>query len=136
MKFEFALQNINDAVAFFLKAIGKKKNIALHGQMGAGKTTFVHAVCKSLGVIDEVSSPTFSIINQYTTATGSTIFHLDLYRIKNEQEALDAGVEDCFYSNNLCFVEWPEIAPNLLLTNVVHCYISIISATERSLVIK
>ena len=136
MKFEFALQNINDAVAFFLKAIGPKKNIALHGQMGAGKTTFVHAVCKSLGVIDEVSSPTFSIINQYTTATGSTIFHLDLYRIKNEQEALDAGVEDCFYSNNLCFVEWPEIAPNLLLTNVVHCYISIISATERSLVIK
>ncbi len=136
MEFQFTLQNINDVVAFFLKAIGQKKNIALHGQMGAGKTTFVHALCKSLGVINEVSSPTFSIINQYTTATGSTIFHLDLYRIKNEQEALDAGVEDCFYSNNLCFVEWPEIAPNLLPTNVVHCYISIISATERSLVIK
>ena len=107
----FTLPQIKSAVTQFLSAINNHNVIALHGEMGAGKTTFVHALCEELGVENGVSSPTFSIINEYTTAKGKTIFHLDLYRLKSVQEAIDAGVEDCFYSGNLCLVECPEIAP-------------------------
>jgi tRNA threonylcarbamoyladenosine biosynthesis protein TsaE len=103
--------------------------------MGAGKTTFVHAVCNLLGVKGAVSSPTFSIINEYTSAEGKTIYHLDLYRLKNVQEAIGAGVEDCLYSGNLCLVEWPEITPSLFLDDTVHCYLTVTGDNERKLVI-
>jgi tRNA threonylcarbamoyladenosine biosynthesis protein TsaE len=101
MDVNFSLENINEAAKTFLAAIGQKKVIALHGQMGVGKTTFVHAICDSLGVNGAVSSPTFSIINEYKSANGDIIYHLDLYRLKDEQEAINAGVEDCLYSGNL-----------------------------------
>ena len=136
MDVNFSLENINEAAVTFLKAIGTKKVIALHGQMGAGKTTFVHAVCDSLGVSTAVSSPTFSIINEYKSAKGEIIYHLDLYRIKDEQEAINAGVEDCLYSGNLCLVEWPEITPELFPDDAVHCYISVSGEKERRLEIK
>jgi tRNA threonylcarbamoyladenosine biosynthesis protein TsaE len=131
MDVNFSLENINEAAKTFLAAIGGKKVIALHGQMGAGKTTFVHAICDSLGVNGAVSSPTFSIINEYKSANGDIIYHLDLYRLKDEQEAINAGVEDCLYSGNLCLVEWPEITPELFPEDTVHCYLSIISEKER-----
>ena len=132
----FTLPQIKSAAAAFLVALNNTNVIALHGEMGAGKTTFVHAVCHKLGVQNAVSSPTFSIINEYTTAAGKTIYHLDLYRLKSVQEALDAGVEDCFYSGNLCMVEWPEIAPAIFPENTLHVYIEIAGNNERRLVIR
>lgn len=131
MDVNFSLENINETATNFLAAIGQKKVIALHGQMGAGKTTFVHAICDALGVNGAVSSPTFSIINEYKSAEGDIIYHLDLYRLKDEQEAINAGVEDCLYSGNLCLVEWPEITPELFPDDTVHCYLSVISEKER-----
>ena len=87
-----------------------------NGEMGAGKTTMISAVCQQLGVVDNVASPTFSIVNEYLTQDSITINHFDFYRIKDEQEALDIGVDDYFYSGNYCFVEWPskidELIPN------------------------
>lgn len=132
----FTLENINDAAKTFLQTIGNKKVIALHGQMGAGKTTFVHAICDVLKVKDTTSSPTFSIINEYNSADGEIIYHLDLYRLKDDQEAINAGVEDCFYSGNLCLVEWPEITPALFPDDTVDCYLSVLGENERRLEIK
>ena len=132
----FTLPQIQSAAATFLGAVKNTNVIALHGEMGAGKTTFVHALCDELGVKNAVSSPTFSIINEYTTAKGETIYHLDLYRLKSVQEAIDAGVEDCFYSGNLCLVEWPEIAPAIFPENTLHVYIEIAGNAERRLVIR
>lgn len=133
MEIIFALDKINEAAQEFLSAIGQRKVIALHGEMGAGKTTFAHALCDVLGVQDAVSSPTFSIINEYSLAGGEIIYHLDLYRLKDEEEALAAGVEDCFYSGSLCLVEWPEKAPDLLPPDTVHCYLTIKGNNERML---
>jgi tRNA threonylcarbamoyladenosine biosynthesis protein TsaE len=135
MDVNFSLDKINEAAKTFLQAIGDKKVIALHGQMGAGKTTFVRAICDMLQVNDTVSSPTFSIINEYHSAEGKVIYHLDLYRLKDDQEAINAGAEDCFYSGNLCFVEWPEITPALFPDDTVHCYFSVSGENERKLVI-
>jgi tRNA threonylcarbamoyladenosine biosynthesis protein TsaE len=132
----FTLPQIKSAAATFLSAINNYNVVALHGEMGAGKTTFVHAVCDELGVHNAVSSPTFSIINEYTTTEGKTIYHLDMYRLKSEQEAIDVGVEDCFYSGNLCLVEWPEIAPSIFPDNTMHAYIEIAGNNERRLVIR
>jgi tRNA threonylcarbamoyladenosine biosynthesis protein TsaE len=135
MDVNFSLNNIKEAAKTFLEAIKEKKVIALHGEMGAGKTTFVHAICDILNVNDTVSSPTFSIINEYHSVKGKVIYHLDLYRLKDEQEAINAGVEDCFYSGNLCLVEWPEITPALFPDDSVHCYLSVSGENERKLVI-
>ncbi len=131
----FTLSQIKTAAASFLNEVKNSNVVALHGEMGAGKTTFVHAVCDELGVQNTVSSPTFSIINEYTTAAGKIIYHLDLYRLKSVQETIDAGVEDCFYSGNLCLVEWPEIAPSLFPNDTVHCYLKVTGNNERKLVI-
>jgi tRNA threonylcarbamoyladenosine biosynthesis protein TsaE len=135
MDISFSLQNIQTAVEQFLQAIQNKKVIALHGPMGAGKTTFVQAVCQALKVNSKISSPTFSIINTYSTTDGGTVYHIDLYRLKSETEAIQAGVEDCLYSGNLCLVEWPEITPNLFPEDTVHCYLSVLGLNERKLVI-
>ena len=132
----FTLPQIKSAAATFLGAVKNYKVVAFHGEMGAGKTTFVHALCDELGVQNAVSSPTFSIINEYATAAGKTIYHLDLYRLKSVQEAIDAGVEDCFYSGNLCLVEWPEIAPAIFPEDTLHVHIEIAGNDERRLVIR
>jgi tRNA threonylcarbamoyladenosine biosynthesis protein TsaE len=135
MEIIFRLDNIQQAAEQFLQAIQQKKVIALHGQMGAGKTTFVQALCKALQVNSNISSPTFSIINTYSTKDGNTIYHLDLYRLKSEMEAIQAGVEDCLYSGNICLVEWPEITPNLFPEDTLHCNITVLGVDERKLVV-
>jgi tRNA threonylcarbamoyladenosine biosynthesis protein TsaE len=132
----FSLDIIENAAATFLQAIGHRKVVAFHGEMGAGKTTFIHAVCNLLNVNETVSSPTFSIINAYTTAGDESIFHMDLYRIKNEAEAIDTGVEDALYTGSLCLVEWPEKAPSLFPDDTVHCYLETTGNNERKLEIK
>jgi len=133
MVVNFKLAEIENAAAEFLQVIGDKKVIAFHGEMGAGKTTFVHALCNVLAIKDVVGSPTFSIINEYMTGSGEIVFHLDLYRLKDEEEAIGAGVEDCLYSGNLCFVEWPEKAPGIFPHNTVHCYLKSVNHNERNL---
>ncbi len=133
MEIIFSLDEINQAATQFLKSIAQKKVIALHGQMGSGKTTFVQAVCILLHVNSNINSPTFSIINEYTTTEGNNIYHIDLYRIKTEQEAVNVGVEECFYSGNLCLVEWPEITPTLLPSDTLHFYLSIEENDKRKL---
>lgn len=116
MKIEIKdLTGIEEGARKFLESIGERRIIALEGAMGAGKTTFTAAVCRVLGMEDEVSSPTFSIVNDYATPDGEThVYHFDFYRIEDPEEALDFGVHDYFDSGSLCIMEWSEnIAPLL-----------------------
>lgn len=104
-----------DAVALrLLELMGPLRVCTIRGEMGAGKTTFVKALGRALSVTDSQSSPSFSIVNEYHTASGNSVFHFDFYRIRSEAEALDIGVEEYFYSGNYCFIEWPEYVSNLL----------------------
>ncbi len=134
MERTFKLEDIHEVAQGFLEVLGSRKVAALHGAMGAGKTTFVKAVCRQLEVKNVVSSPTFSIINEYRTAAGS-VFHLDLYRLKDDEEALRAGVEDCLYSGDLCLVEWPEKAPSVFPEAVVDVYLEVLDEITRRIVI-
>ena len=120
MDIKFSLDNINGVAKEIIAMLDKKKVVALHGGMGAGKTTLVTAICKLMGVTDSIGSPTFAIINQYQAADGQIIFHIDMYRLKDEEEALQTGVEDCLYSGNCCFVEWPEKAPGIFPGDTLH----------------
>lgn len=133
MDLKFSLDNINTVAKEFAAHIDNNKVIALHGQMGAGKTTFVHALCEAMGVTDAVGSPTFSIINQYKTSAGKTIYHIDLYRLKDEEEAIQAGVEDCLFSGHYCFVEWPEKSPGIFPDNTLHIYLEAVDNETRKL---
>lgn len=136
MDSNFSLEEINNIAATLLEQSGEHRVFAFHGEMGAGKTTLIKSLCSQLHVTDIVSSPTFSIINQYKTKDSNTVYHMDLYRIKSSEEALQAGVEECFYSGNYCFVEWPENAAGLLPGNSLHCYLSYSGDNERKLQIK
>lgn len=113
------ISELKEAAKSLLKSFSKERIFAFYGEMGAGKTTFIKEICKTLDVIDVPSSPTFSIVNEYKTSEGKKIFHFDFYRIKNEAEAYDLGYEDYFYSGNYCFVEWPEKIENLIPENCV-----------------
>ncbi len=110
-----SLADINEAAKTFVENMGDGKVFAFYGKMGAGKTTFVKAVCECLGVEDVITSPTFAIVNEYTSATtGEAIYHFDFYRIKKLEEVYDMGYEDYFYGGSLCFLEWPELIEDLL----------------------
>ncbi len=114
-----SLEEIGKAAQEFVAAMGDKTVFAFYGKMGAGKTTFIKAVCEELGVEDVINSPTFAIVNEYVDGKGSLIYHFDFYRIKNMQEVLDIGYEDYVYSGNVCFMEWPELIENLLPDDAV-----------------
>ena len=104
-----------EAARTFVRAIDQSTVFAFYGKMGAGKTTFIKAVCEALGVTDVVNSPTFSIVNEYRSdTTGELIYHFDFYRIQRLEEVYDMGYEDYFYSGALCFIEWPELVEELL----------------------
>lgn len=111
------LQDIDRAAREFLDYLDKRDGIrvvAFNAPMGAGKTTFIAALCRARGVIDDINSPTFSIVNEYVDAAGETIFHFDCYRIKNLGEAMDIGAEDYLDSGNLCLIEWPDVIDGIL----------------------
>ena len=130
----FSLTEIEKSAKDFISENKHKKVVAFYGEMGAGKTTFIKAVCRQMGVKDNTASPTFSLINEYRTSTGEKIYHFDFYRIKNEAEALDIGVEEYFYSGNYCFIEWPEKIESLLPENCLKVKISV-KGEKRELVI-
>ena len=138
MELEFSLHGIKEAAQSFWKIASDARVIAFHGQMGTGKTTFIHALCDVKEVKDTVGSPTFSIINEYNyeeNGEDKKIFHIDLYRLKDEEEALRAGVEDCLYSGHICLVEWPEKAGGLLPEDTLHVGINVIGTDSRKVVI-
>ena len=111
---------------------GNEKIFLFYGDMGAGKTTFIKNICEQLGVKDPATSPTFSIVNEYAASTGK-IFHFDFYRLKKQEEALDMGYEEYFYSGDYCFIEWPEKISDLLPDHYIRVEIEIINATSRRL---
>lgn len=119
---EIILKNIDEignAAQEFIDKMGDNTIFAFYGKMGAGKTTFIKAVCEALGVKDVINSPTFAIVNEYLAGNGEPIYHFDFYRIKKEQEVLDIGYEDYIYSDCLCFMEWPELIEDLLPEDTV-----------------
>ena len=118
------IEHIREAAREFIKQIGDRHVFAFYGKMGAGKTTFVKAICEELGVEDVITSPTFAIINEYTTGEGDSLFHFDFYRIKKLEEVYDMGYEDYFYSGALCFIEWPELIEDILPDDAVRVSIA------------
>jgi tRNA threonylcarbamoyladenosine biosynthesis protein TsaE len=139
MEIGFSLDTIKDAAATFWNTHGTTATVfAFHGQMGAGKTTFIHALCDIKQVKDTVGSPTFSIINEYNYSEHGKekkIFHIDLYRLRDEEEAIRAGVEDCLYSGHTCLVEWPERAPCIFPEDTVHIHLMVTGSATRKLII-
>lgn len=129
-----SLDKIADAAREFVEQIGDKRVFAFYGGMGAGKTTFIKAVCEQLGVKDAVTSPTFAIVNEYASDFGP-VYHFDFYRIKNLGEVMDLGFEDYAYSGNFCLMEWPELIEDLLPDNTVNVHIAETSNGMRTLTI-
>ena len=125
---EIRIQDINsirEAARQFVEQIGEQRVFAFYGKMGAGKTTFIKAVCEELGVEDVITSPTFAIVNEYSLPpAGERLFHFDFYRIKKLEEVYDMGYEDYFYSGALCFIEWPELIDELLPDDAVRVTIA------------
>ena len=129
------LQELDAAAKQILSAFPNDRIFLLYGDMGAGKTTLVNAFCRALEVSDSTSSPTFSIVNEYSSPHGP-IYHFDFYRLKREEEALDMGYEDYFYTDAYCFVEWPEKIPNLLPEDSRRITLTVVSPSSRTIVVK
>jgi tRNA threonylcarbamoyladenosine biosynthesis protein TsaE len=127
------LENLSSAAREFLIQNKNKRKFAFQGQMGAGKTTFITALCEELGVIDLVSSPTFSIINEYSTNNSDRIFHFDFYRINTTDELYDIGFEEYCYTNDWCFIEWPEKGVGIIPEDFLFVTIKVGDSGERKL---
>jgi len=127
------LSAIKEAAIELLDHFPKDRIFAFYGAMGAGKTTFIKALCRVLGSEDNITSPTFALINEYSTNQGSIIYHFDFYRIKKLEEAYDLGYEDYIYSGNYCFIEWPEMIQSLLPAGIVEVKISETESGNRQL---
>jgi tRNA threonylcarbamoyladenosine biosynthesis protein TsaE len=133
---EVVCKDLNDLVKVSKEIIefaGEEKIWLFEGQMGAGKTTLIKALCEALAVTDHVTSPSYSLINEYLTKDQKTIYHFDFYRIKDQSEAVDIGCEEYFYSENLCLIEWPSLIPDLLPEKYLKINIDIVSPTQRNI---
>jgi len=129
-------ESIDKPAREFLKILGNRKVVAFYGEMGAGKTTFIKALCSALNVIDGVSSPTFALVYEYHTTDDSLVYHFDFYRINNPSELFDLGYEDYFYSGHYCFIEWPEKASHLIPDGALKIFISVLDDGKRKLKIE
>ena len=136
MESTFSLSHITKTAERFWKENKGATVFAFHGQMGAGKTTIISFLCHYKGTKDVTGSPTFSIINEYQVDGGQKIYHIDLYRLKDEEEVMQTGVEDCVYSGDICMIEWPEKAPQLFDENTVHVLIEPVSEKVRKVTLK
>lgn len=132
MKIQFSLEEIN-SVARQILGQNPEKVILFEAEMGTGKTTLIQALCRVLKVEDTISSPTFSLVNEYQTTDGKQVYHFDFYRLKSEEEALDFGVEDYLYSGNYCFLEWSEKIPNLIPDKYTLIKIKVLENGNREL---
>ena len=126
-------RHLSAAAKQLLKNSGEKKIFAFYGSMGSGKTTFIKAICESLGAVDIVSSPTFTLVNEYKTSGGETLFHIDFYRIKKQEEVYDFGIEEYLTGNSYCFMEWPEIVEEMLPPETVRVKIAVDNDDQRIL---
>lgn len=128
-----SLNQLENVAREFITHMNDQTVFAFYGDMGAGKTTFIKAICQLLGVKENITSPTFAIVNEYIAENDSLIYHFDCYRLKNLKEAYDIGAEEYFYSGHLCFIEWPEKIENLLPANTVNVRIKVLSNKERQI---
>lgn len=129
-----SIDELPQAATQIIATAGQNKIFIFNGEMGAGKTTLIKALCTELGVTDNVTSPTFSIVNEYTIP-GGKIYHFDFYRLKTQTEAMDMGYEEYFYSGNYCFIEWPGMIPDLIPDGHINISIKVLSGTEREIYI-
>ncbi|MVO08331.1 tRNA (adenosine(37)-N6)-threonylcarbamoyltransferase complex ATPase subunit type 1 TsaE [Flavobacterium sp. TP390] len=136
MMINFTLDEIQEVVKQILATPRLKKVITFHATMGVGKTTLIKELVKQLGVNDTSSSPTFSLVNEYQTKEGETIYHFDLYRLNSEEEAYDMGIDEYFYSGNWCFIEWPEKTPNLIPIDHASIHMKTTKNGTRELILK
>ncbi|MBP7318992.1 MAG: tRNA (adenosine(37)-N6)-threonylcarbamoyltransferase complex ATPase subunit type 1 TsaE [Flavobacterium sp.] len=135
MNIIFSIDQLNE-VAQQIIANNPKKVILFHGEMGVGKTTLIKQLCKTLGVTGATSSPTFSLVNEYEANNNQLVYHFDFYRLNNEVEALDMGIDDYLYSSNWCFIEWAEKIPNLIPETHSVITISLLTDGKRSLTLR
>lgn len=127
----FSIDDLPSVSKELIKHFDSNRVVAFHGAMGAGKTTLIKHLCAELGIVDVVSSPTFSIVNEYVTNTGDKLYHFDFYRIENLEEVLDLGYEDYLYSGNFCFIEWPEKIGDLLPSDVLNIKVTVDDNNNR-----
>lgn len=135
MNKNYSLQDL-PKIASEIISSAKNKTLLFYGQMGVGKTTLIKELCRSLGVLGNISSPTFSLVNEYQTANNDKVYHFDFYRIEDEEEAFDIGIEDYFDSKNWCFIEWPENIENLLPLDAVEIHLSLLDDEQRNIQLK
>ena len=125
--------DLGEVAEAFLRKAGHCPVWLFYGEMGSGKTTLIKSLCARMGVKDPMSSPTFSIVNEYLSAGGKKVYHFDFYRIKNEEEAYDIGAEEYFYSGDPCFIEWPEKIPSLIPTDHAEVSIAVVNQNQRTI---
>ena len=130
-----SIEQLEDAAKKVLQAAGDRKIMAFSGEIGAGKTTLIQRICAQLGVQEKVTSPTFALANVYGVGEHEEVFHLDLYRLNNEQEALDMGIEEYLYGDTYCFIEWPELIHDLLPADTLYISIELIENSNRKIVL-
>jgi tRNA threonylcarbamoyladenosine biosynthesis protein TsaE len=135
MNKNYSLNNLSE-IATEIIASAENKTLLFFGEMGVGKTTLIKEICKKLGVLDSISSPTFSLVNEYETSKEEKVFHFDFYRITDEEEALDMGIEEYFDNNDWCLIEWPKNIENLLPLDAVQIHLSILNNGKRNIQLK
>ncbi|MEE9407399.1 MAG: tRNA (adenosine(37)-N6)-threonylcarbamoyltransferase complex ATPase subunit type 1 TsaE [Polaribacter sp.] len=135
MNKKYYLENLTEIATELIVSV-KNKTLLFYGEMGVGKTTLIKEICKQLGVLDNISSPTFSLVNEYKTSKEDKVFHFDFYRITDEVEALDMGIEDYLYNNDWCLIEWPQYVENLLPLESVEIHLSTLENGQRNIQLK
>lgn len=135
MNKNYSLENL-PVIASEIITSAKNRTLLFYGEMGVGKTTLIKEICNQLGVLDNISSPTFSLVNEYKTTKEETVFHFDFYRITDEEEALDMGIEEYLYNNDWCLIEWPQNVENLLPLESVEIHLSTLENEQRNIQLK
>ncbi|ARV05475.1 tRNA (adenosine(37)-N6)-threonylcarbamoyltransferase complex ATPase subunit type 1 TsaE [Polaribacter sp. SA4-10] len=135
MNKNYSLEDLHDIAKKIISSV-ENKTLLFYGEMGVGKTTLIKEICNQLNVLDRISSPTFSLVNEYQTSKNEKVFHFDFYRIAHEEEALDMGIEDYLYDNNWCLIEWPENIENLLPLDAVQIHLSTLENGTRNIQLK
>lgn len=131
----YSLEKLTEVATELILSV-KNKTLLFYGEMGVGKTTLIKEICKQLEVLDNISSPTFSLVNEYETKSGAKVFHFDFYRIEEEEEALDMGILEYFDNNDWCLIEWPQNIKNLLPLDAIEIHLSIIDDGKRKIQLK